>query len=148
MMIRLKILAQYRWVFACLCCVCTSLGRLILTCAAQQVPSPWRPQMEDMTNMQLFFSFYSSTSPPLSSMALECLVSYCTNCASVRLQGDSGVALPYAYACSHEQMAHLQYADSSLVFRCDLHRCGVPCSPPRWSEASSLLNWWRAPETS
>ncbi|KAL3148536.1 hypothetical protein ABBQ38_013973 [Trebouxia sp. C0009 RCD-2024] len=45
-----------------------------------QVPSPWRPQMEDMTNMQLFFSFYSSTSPPLSSMALECLVRF----ASVR----------------------------------------------------------------
>ena len=42
--------------------------------ASWQVPSPWRPQMEDTTNMQLLFSFYSSTSPPLSSMALECLV--------------------------------------------------------------------------
>ena len=39
-----------------------------------QVPSPWRPQIEDMSNLQLLFNFYSSTSPPLSSMALECLV--------------------------------------------------------------------------
>ena len=30
--------------------------------------------MEDMSNLQLLFNFYSSTSPPLSSMALECLV--------------------------------------------------------------------------
>ncbi|DBA92724.1 hypothetical protein WJX77_011928 [Trebouxia sp. C0004] len=45
-----------------------------------QVPSPWRPQIEDMSNLQLLFSFYSSTSPPLSSMALECLVRF----ASVR----------------------------------------------------------------
>lgn len=82
-MIRLKIWEQYRCEFACLCCV-PVLWELDLTHAAQQVPSPWRPQMEDMTNMQLFFSFYSSTSPPLSSMTLECLVSCCTNCRDTK----------------------------------------------------------------
>lgn len=45
-----------------------------------QVPSPWRSQVEDLSNLQLMFDFYSTTAPPLSSLALECLVRF----ASVR----------------------------------------------------------------
>ena len=47
----------------------------LLTWGAGQVPSPWRSQIEDLANVQLMFDFYSSTQPPLSSLALECLVS-------------------------------------------------------------------------
>ncbi|KAK9818400.1 hypothetical protein WJX72_012091 [[Myrmecia] bisecta] len=39
-----------------------------------QVPSAWRPVVEDATTLQLFLDFYASTEPPLSNMALECLV--------------------------------------------------------------------------
>lgn len=151
MMIHLRTSAQYRWVFACLGWICTPFGSFILTCATQQVPSPWRPQMEDMTNMQLFFSFYSSTSPPLSSMALECLVSCCTDCASVRSPTGSRVALPNAYACYREQMGHmLTHWSSGAICICAAflvhHRGGakqVPCSTggrhPRHPKAAEGL---------
>jgi hypothetical protein len=39
-----------------------------------QVPSSWRPLIEDPATMQLFLDVYATTKPPLSSMALECLV--------------------------------------------------------------------------
>ncbi|CAL8462392.1 g1925 [Coccomyxa elongata] len=39
-----------------------------------QVPSTWRPVIEDPTTLQLFLDFYAASKPPLSSMALECLV--------------------------------------------------------------------------
>ena len=39
-----------------------------------QVPSTWRPVLEDPATLQLFLDFYATTKPPLSSMALECLV--------------------------------------------------------------------------
>lgn len=39
-----------------------------------QIPSAWRPSIEDSTLLQLFLDFYASTQPPLSNMALECLV--------------------------------------------------------------------------
>eukprot|EP00242_Pyramimonas_sp_CCMP2087_P001295 CAMPEP_0198228690 /NCGR_PEP_ID=MMETSP1445-20131203/113729_1 /TAXON_ID=36898 /ORGANISM="Pyramimonas sp., Strain CCMP2087" /LENGTH=1057 /DNA_ID=CAMNT_0043909107 /DNA_START=452 /DNA_END=3625 /DNA_ORIENTATION=+ len=45
-----------------------------------QVPSSWRPLIEDPATMQLFLDVYATTKPPLSSMALECL----TRLASVR----------------------------------------------------------------
>lgn len=35
----------------------------------------WRPSIEDPSTLQLFIDFYCATQPPLSSMALECLVS-------------------------------------------------------------------------
>ncbi len=41
---------------------------------ALQVPSTWRPVVEDPATLQLFLDFYATTKPPLSSMALECLV--------------------------------------------------------------------------
>ncbi|PSC72660.1 exportin-7 isoform X2 isoform A [Micractinium conductrix] len=39
-----------------------------------QVPSAWRPSVEDPSTLQLFIDFYIATQPPLSNMALECLV--------------------------------------------------------------------------
>jgi exportin-7 len=39
-----------------------------------QVPTSWRGLMEDATTMQLFWDTYSSSQPPHSSTALECLV--------------------------------------------------------------------------
>ncbi|KAL4457497.1 hypothetical protein ABPG75_012362 [Micractinium tetrahymenae] len=39
-----------------------------------QVPSAWRPSIEDPSTLQLFIDFYIATQPPLSNMALECLV--------------------------------------------------------------------------
>ena len=48
--------------------------------ATLQIPSPWRPHIEDLSTLQLFFEYYGATAPPLSSTALECLV----RCASVR----------------------------------------------------------------
>ena len=39
-----------------------------------QVPSTWRGIIEDPATLQLFLDFYAASQPPLSSMALECLV--------------------------------------------------------------------------
>ncbi len=39
-----------------------------------QVPSGWRPVIEDPGTLQLFLDFYAVTKPPLSNSALECLV--------------------------------------------------------------------------
>ena len=39
-----------------------------------QIPSAWRPTVEDPTTLALFFDYYSHTTPPLSSTSLECLV--------------------------------------------------------------------------
>jgi len=39
-----------------------------------QVPSGWRPVIEDPSTLQLFLDFYAVTKPPLSNSALECLV--------------------------------------------------------------------------
>ncbi|CAK0751589.1 hypothetical protein CVIRNUC_002079 [Coccomyxa viridis] len=39
-----------------------------------QVPSTWRPIVEDPATLQLFLDFYGASKPPLSSMSLECLV--------------------------------------------------------------------------
>ena len=41
-----------------------------------QVPSVWRPLIEDSATLQLCFDFYAATKPPLSNAALECLVSF------------------------------------------------------------------------
>ena len=41
----------------------------------RQVPSLWRPVVEDPATLQLFLNTYTSCQPPLSSQALECLVS-------------------------------------------------------------------------
>ncbi|KAJ7516733.1 hypothetical protein O6H91_22G068900 [Diphasiastrum complanatum] len=51
-----------------------------------QIPSLWRPLLEDPSTMQLFFDYYASTKPPLSNEALECLV----RLASVRRSLFSG----------------------------------------------------------
>lgn len=42
--------------------------------SVQQVPSSWRPLIENPTTVQLFLDFYAVTKPPLSNSALECLV--------------------------------------------------------------------------
>lgn len=39
-----------------------------------QVPSSWRPLIEDASTLQLFLEYYKTTAPPLSNVALECLV--------------------------------------------------------------------------
>ncbi|XP_039036143.1 exportin-7-like isoform X2 [Hibiscus syriacus] len=39
-----------------------------------QIPSSWRPLLEDSSTLQIFFDYYSITKPPLSKEALECLV--------------------------------------------------------------------------
>ncbi|KAK8986884.1 hypothetical protein V6N11_055203 [Hibiscus sabdariffa] len=39
-----------------------------------QIPSSWRPLLEDSLTLQIFFDYYSITKPPLSKEALECLV--------------------------------------------------------------------------
>lgn len=44
-----------------------------------QVPSSWRGVVEDATTTRLFLDYYGSTTPPLSSTALECLVRRCAH---------------------------------------------------------------------
>jgi exportin-7 len=39
-----------------------------------QVPSSWRPLIQDTALMQLFFDYYLASAPPRSNTALECLV--------------------------------------------------------------------------
>ncbi|XVF24570.1 hypothetical protein REPUB_Repub13aG0139400 [Reevesia pubescens] len=39
-----------------------------------QIPSSWRPVLEDSSTLQIFFDYYSITKAPLSKEALECLV--------------------------------------------------------------------------
>ena len=39
-----------------------------------QVPSSWRPIVQDTTVMELLFEFYLNTSPPMSNLALESIV--------------------------------------------------------------------------
>mmetsp|Transcript_8801 Transcript_8801/g.18815 ORF Transcript_8801/g.18815 Transcript_8801/m.18815 type:complete len:1064 (-) Transcript_8801:979-4170(-) len=39
-----------------------------------QVPSSWRPVIEEPSTLQLFLDYYGTTAPPLSNVALECLV--------------------------------------------------------------------------
>lgn len=39
-----------------------------------QIPSGWKPVLEDPTTLQIFFDYYAITKPPLSKEALECLV--------------------------------------------------------------------------
>ncbi|XP_044460549.1 exportin-7-like isoform X1 [Mangifera indica] len=39
-----------------------------------QIPSSWRPVLEDPSTLQVFFDYYAITEAPLSKEALECLV--------------------------------------------------------------------------
>ncbi|KAL4562079.1 hypothetical protein LXL04_034271 [Taraxacum kok-saghyz] len=39
-----------------------------------QIPSGWKPVLEDPSTLQIFFDYYAITKPPLSKEALECLV--------------------------------------------------------------------------
>ncbi|XP_062092059.1 uncharacterized protein LOC133797942 isoform X2 [Humulus lupulus] len=39
-----------------------------------QIPSSWRPVLEDPSTLQIFFDYYAITKSPLSKEALECLV--------------------------------------------------------------------------
>lgn len=48
--------------------------------ATLQIPGAWRSLLEDLTTLQLFTDYYFASTPPLSPIALECLV----RCASVR----------------------------------------------------------------
>lgn len=41
-----------------------------------QVPSSWRPMVQDTTTMTLFFEFYEKSQPPNSSCALQALVQF------------------------------------------------------------------------
>ncbi len=60
----------------------TEEARLLHKSHCLQVPSTWRPVIEDPTTLQLFLDFYAASKPPLSSMALECLVSTIASCIS------------------------------------------------------------------
>jgi len=39
-----------------------------------QIPAAWRPAVEDPSTTSMFFEFYTTSSAPLSSIVLECLV--------------------------------------------------------------------------
>lgn len=39
-----------------------------------QIPQSWRQAIEDPSTIQIFHEYYCSTAPPLSNMAMECLV--------------------------------------------------------------------------
>ena len=39
-----------------------------------QVPGTWRAVIEEASTLQIFLDLYAASKPPLSSMALECLV--------------------------------------------------------------------------
>ncbi|XP_068659491.1 uncharacterized protein [Aristolochia californica] len=39
-----------------------------------QIPSSWRPVLEDHSTLQIFFDYYAIAKPPLSKEALDCLV--------------------------------------------------------------------------
>lgn len=58
-----------------------------------QVPSSWRGVVEDATTSRLFLDYYGSTTPPLSSTALECLVRCCT-ARAVEQPAQRGRTLP------------------------------------------------------
>jgi len=64
----------------------TSLDESTEDLGTIQIPSSWRPLLEDPSTIQLFFDFYGKTRPSLSSTALECL----TRLASVRRSLFSG----------------------------------------------------------
>lgn len=40
-----------------------------------QIPTAWRPAVEDAGTLQLLWGYYAGNEPPLSSLALESLVS-------------------------------------------------------------------------
>lgn len=58
-----------------------------------QIPSSWRPLLEEPATLRVYFDYYALTSPPLSNLALECLV----RLASVRraLFAGNGARLQY-----------------------------------------------------
>jgi exportin-7 len=62
----------------CLCFdfVGTSLDESNEDLGTIQVPSAWRPVMEEPNTMKLFFDIYGSTQPPLSNQAIECIVRF------------------------------------------------------------------------
>ncbi|KAK4414267.1 Exportin-7 [Sesamum alatum] len=39
-----------------------------------QIPSSWKPLLEDFSTLQIFFDYYALTKPPISKESLECLV--------------------------------------------------------------------------
>lgn len=67
--------------------------------ACMQVPSLWRPVLEDAATLQLFLDIYSCSQPPLSRQALECLVSSAfikSSCSAEHAFGPCSVPLPHA----------------------------------------------------
>lgn len=52
----------------------TSLDESSEDLGTVQIPSSWRPILEDTSTLQLFFDYYAITKAPLSKEALECLV--------------------------------------------------------------------------
>jgi hypothetical protein len=43
-------------------------------CFPLTLTAAWCPSIEDFSTLKLFTDFYAATQPPLSNMALECLV--------------------------------------------------------------------------
>ncbi|GLJ18772.1 hypothetical protein SUGI_0335220 [Cryptomeria japonica] len=52
----------------------TSLDESSEDLGTVQIPSSWRPILEDSSTLQLFFDYYAISKPPLSKEVLECLV--------------------------------------------------------------------------
>ena len=63
-----------------------------------QIPSTWRPAMEDPATMQLYFDVYAATAPPTSKLALEVLVAL----GSLRRSPSSRI-----YGCSESAVTNL-----------------------------------------
>ncbi|KAH7288361.1 hypothetical protein KP509_31G023600 [Ceratopteris richardii] len=72
-----------------------------------QIPSAWRPVLEDTSTIQLFFDYYATTKPPLSKEALECLI----RLASVRRSLFSGDAERTAF------LTHLMNGTTEILQR-------------------------------
>ncbi|XP_022131541.1 exportin-7 isoform X1 [Momordica charantia] len=60
----------------CLCFdfVGTSIDESSEEFGTVQIPSSWKPVLEDPSTLQIFFDYYTITKSPLSKEALECLV--------------------------------------------------------------------------
>ncbi|GFP93940.1 Ran-binding protein 17 [Phtheirospermum japonicum] len=60
----------------CLCFdfVGTSIDESSEEFGTVQIPSSWKPMLEDFSTLQIFFDYYALTKPPISKESLECLV--------------------------------------------------------------------------
>ena len=53
-----------------------SCSSTILEYGGLQIPSPWKPVLEDSSTLQIFFDYYAITKPPLSKEVCTCVCFY------------------------------------------------------------------------